>query len=163
MALTVLVVGMVMWLPSNMALQIIPAPVAPAAVPTQVEATATRNPPRNRAFLPTARPEITRQPDIMQRPIDNRSLITSIYPGKLAYIAFSESSDHVYTLQPERRSLKKLTSGFTENSYPVWSPDGSQIAYLSISAGLGRKSYLCDECGRQRQPPDYTQRFQNFP
>jgi Tol biopolymer transport system component len=85
---------------------------------------------------PTTVPIPTVPPTLMV-PVSKGDLLSDIYPGKIVYVAFNDLSNHLFTIQPVSKEVRKLTLGFTENSFPAWSPDGSEVAYLSIPEGWG--------------------------
>jgi RNA polymerase sigma-70 factor (ECF subfamily) len=110
---TLAVVGLIVFLPSTY-------PAQRAATPTAVRSTPTED-------IDSGPTEVSRS----RRPFNNRDLLTGIYSGKLAFIAFSELSDHLFTFQPGTRDYRQFTAGFVEDTSPAWSPDGRQVAYLS--------------------------------
>lgn len=88
------------------------------------------------APTPTPLPTLTFPPTRMA-PVSKGDLLSDIYPGKIVYVAFNDLSNHLFTIQPVSKEVRKLTLGFTENASPAWSPDGSEVAYLSIPEGWG--------------------------
>ena len=117
---TLAVVGLIVFLPSTY-------PAQSAATPTAAKA-------------PLAEDIVIKAPteDPGSRvPVNNRELLAGIYPGKLAFIAFSELSDHLFTFQPGTRDYQQFTDGFVDDSSPAWSPNGRRVAYLSLPEGRG--------------------------
>jgi Tol biopolymer transport system component len=52
------------------------------------------------------------------------------FPGSNGKLAFTRTGD-VYAIEPDGTGLQQLTSGPARDQRPVWSPDGSQIAFES--------------------------------
>ena len=114
-----LMIGVIAFLPGLTPLEVMSLP-----------ATATPTPQprfRPRPFVRSTAEPLKSNPDLLQR----------IYPGRLAYIAFKSSSNHLFTFQPNGSDLAQLTDGLSVDSYPAWSPDGNRIAYLSIPDAWG--------------------------
>lgn len=67
-------------------------------------------------------------------------------------IVFSSGQD-IFTINPDGRELRQLTSGvYGEiNVQPAWSPDGSQIAFVSNRDGGDVEIYLMDAMGEKAQ------------
>ena len=140
LAFTLLVIGLILFLPAAY-------PAQTAAAPTAVKTVHT----------PDATPtEIDQAP----QPVNNRDLLAGIYPGKLAFIAFNSLSDHLFTFQPGSREFHQFTAGFLDDSSPAWSPDGTQVAYLSVpGAGGSNQLYVADANGNHIHTipgPDFT-------
>jgi hypothetical protein len=76
------------------------------------------------------------------------------YPGADGLIAFVKGGN-VYTISPSGTGLTKLTGGH-DDSAPVWSPSGQEIAYLyrgnlwTMSANGSHKTQIT------RSAPGYT-------
>jgi len=70
-------------------------------------------------------------------------------PGWIAFTWRSEeeSESEIYKIKTDKSDLENLTNlpGFDE--YPAWSPDGTQIAFVSNRAGKSHL-YLMDEYGK---------------
>lgn len=67
-------------------------------------------------------------------------------------IVFSSGQD-IFTISPDGRELRQLTSGvYGEiNVQPAWSPDGTQIAFVSNRNGGDVEIYLMDAMGEKPQ------------
>ena len=59
---------------------------------------------------------------------------TAIYPGKLLLSYGDTTGNYIATINPDGTGLHKLTSGSTDDSHGVWSPDNSMIAFSRCSA-----------------------------
>lgn len=59
------------------------------------------------------------------------------YPGKNGLIAFHSNRDagagEIYTMKPDGTAVKRITFPYGGNTDPVWSPDGTRIAFKSAS------------------------------
>ena len=68
---------------------------------------------------------------------NNPELIRKIYPGKLVYVPLRSRTNVLMTMLPDGSDVHLFETGFSDNTYPVWSPDGSRIAFLASSGGVG--------------------------
>jgi Tol biopolymer transport system component/DNA-directed RNA polymerase specialized sigma24 family protein len=145
--LTVCMVGLIVLLPALLPDRVLPPP--PAAPPPAASAAPTLT--RTATVTPTATATATAQPrsagtfrarptgtTLTPRAFNPRELFAQVYPGKIAFTAFHDLTNHIFTLEPGKNGTQQLSGGLTENSFPVWSPDGSQVAYLSMPQGGGR-------------------------
>jgi len=57
--------------------------------------------------------------------------------GLIAFSSGGENQAEIYTVQPDGNGLTNLTDHPANDSYPIWSPDGGQIAFLSDRRGEG--------------------------
>ncbi len=143
---TLLVIGLILYLPGLY-------PAQPAAVPPAAPPAAKATPTEDNVYVP---------PDIPQRkdPVNNRELLAGVYPGKLAFIAFNSLSDHLFTFQPGTRDFRQFTVGFADDSAPVWSHDGTRVAYLSMPGeGGANQLFVADADGNNIRAillPDFT-------
>jgi RNA polymerase sigma-70 factor (ECF subfamily) len=137
---SLLVVGLIVFLPTLY-------PAQSAARPTAVKSTPTTD------ATPT-------EADQSPHPVNNRGLLAGIYPGKLAFIAFSSQSDHLFTFQPGSRDFHQFTAGLSDDSFPAWSPDGRLVAYLTTpDTGGPNQLYVADANGNHIRPipgPDFS-------
>ena len=80
------------------------------------------------------------------------------YPGDNGKIAFETNRDgnlEIYSMNPDGSSQVNLTNDPAEDTDPVWSPDGSRIAFVKASRGPPQR--LRDGRGRQRARPTSRQ------
>lgn len=70
-------------------------------------------------------------------------------------IAFAEWDNtfkaHIFTMTPDGKNKKQLTSGQTEYWMPAWSPDGKKIAFVSRLFGNGMHVYVMNADGTNPQ------------
>ena len=65
------------------------------------------------------------------------------FPGQNGKIAFSSARDgggtakEIYSMNPDGSVQTRLTSSDGDNNVPVWSPDGSRIAFTSTRGPSG--------------------------
>lgn len=63
----------------------------------------------------------------------------AITPITSSLIAFSSNRDNdyeIYVMRPDGSGVTQLTNNFANDIFPIWSPDGKYIAYLSDRDGL---------------------------
>ncbi len=72
----------------------------------------------------------------------NPALIRRIYPGKLSYVALRSNNNALMTMLPDGSYMHPFETGFLDNSNPVWSPDGSQLAFLASSNEMGQNQVV---------------------
>ena len=112
-------IGVVVFLPSISPAEILPPLVTP---------TATSSPaPRFRNFERPTPPALASNPD----------LLSSIYPGRLAFVPLQSNGGGLFTMLPDGSDVQQLDTGYSENFVPTWSPDGSRIAFLAASGRFG--------------------------
>ncbi len=86
--------------------------------------------------LPTAAPLPTSAPPVVSP--------TTV----IAFSAFRDGSFDLYTIRPENTQLTRLTASPDSNeTQPIWSPDGLRLAYLSDADGVANL-YMRDLEGR---------------
>ena len=129
---SLLVVGLILMLPQAFPSRVLLAPAPPTA--------------EGPTLAPSPVPAAT-------RPAAGRQdLIGRLYPGKIAFLTFSELSEHVFTYEPKNGAIQKITRGIGAYSAPVWSPDGRRIAYLmAASSGKSNQVYLANADGSGAQ------------
>ncbi len=75
-------------------------------------------------------------------------------------IAFAEWDNtmktHIFTMTPDGKNKKQLTSGQTEYWMPAWSPDGKKIAYVSRHFPTGMNIHVMDADGKNPQQLTFT-------
>ncbi len=63
-------------------------------------------------------------------------------PGKIAFVSDRDGDLDIYTINPDGSDLTNLTADSANDFDPIWSPDGSRIAFLSDRDGnAGRPTY----------------------
>ncbi len=143
---TLFVIGLIIYLPGLY-------PARPAAAPPAAPPAAKATPTEDNVYVP---PELPQRKD----PVSNGDLLAGVYPGKLAFVAFNSLSDHLFTFLPGTRDLRQFTAGFADDSAPVWSPDGTRVAYLSVPGGGGANHlYVADADGNNIRAiplPDFS-------
>jgi len=100
-----------------------PAPQATApAEETSRPPTATAVP--TEATAPTVTPDLTDTPD--------SEPATAPQPeGLIAFYSERDGNAEIYTMRPDGTDQRRLTFNECDDYSPVWSPDGSQIAFVS--------------------------------
>lgn len=54
--------------------------------------------------------------------------------SRIAFVTY-DGDDDIYTMNPDGSNVVQLTRNDAEDFYPLWSPDGSRIAFLSDRSG----------------------------
>jgi Tol biopolymer transport system component len=57
---------------------------------------------------------------------------TASQGGQIAITSARSAHDEIYTVRADGTDLRQLTFGTKENFAPIWSPDGSKIAYSQV-------------------------------
>ncbi len=73
-----------------------------------------------------------------------------------------ESSTDLFTVRPDGRGLHQLTGGGSIDVGPAWSPDGSQIAFVSDRAG-SPQIYVMDANGKNQRRLTYQGSYNTHP
>lgn len=70
--------------------------------------------------------------------------------GRIAFAsdAGTPGHPHLWVAGPDGAGARRLTAGAAEETAPAWSPDGSQIAFLSARAGGQPQVFIADADGR---------------
>ena len=55
--------------------------------------------------------------------------------NRIAFVSQSNGSFDIYTIAPDGRQMRRVTSGTRDNEDPCWSPDGRYIVFSSNRAG----------------------------
>lgn len=73
-------------------------------------------------------------------------------PGKeIAFVDGRDGNLDIYVMNHDGTQVTRLTAGAGADRSPVWSPDGSRIAFLASANGSsGTDIYVMDSDGRQR-------------
>lgn len=104
---------------------------------------------------------------------DARSVAASAFPGENGLIAFvsdRSGSFDIYVMDPDGGSVTRLTTTAEREDFPVWSPDGTRLAFSAgpfdeqsifvMNADGSGVTQLTDSPGRDYEPawsPDGTQ------
>ena len=72
---------------------------------------------------------------------------------RLLVVSNRSGSANIYLVNVDGTGAKNLTDHKSENSYPMWSPDGKRIAFASDRDGTTH-IYVMDADGRQPQATD---------
>lgn len=59
---------------------------------------------------------------------------------QIAYVRLHNDLTHIYVMKADGSGARELTSGKSRNNLPVWSPDGSQLLFLSLRGGSARQA-----------------------
>lgn len=70
--------------------------------------------------------------------------------GQIAFASDAETPGHMHlwVAGPDGAGARRLTTDAADETVPAWSPDGSQIAYLSTRAGGQPQVFVVDADGR---------------
>ncbi len=89
-----------------------------------------------------------------------RGLLESIppaYNGKIAFVVATGAGYEIYLLDCVKNNILRLTNNEYTDSYPVFSPDGSKIAFESDRDYFaGEEIYLMDADGKNQVRLTYT-------
>jgi TolB protein len=62
---------------------------------------------------------------------------------EFVFTSLRHGTMQIYSMRGDGTAERRLTQTSSTELQPVWSPDGSKLAYTSYRSGQGR--YLCDE------------------
>jgi Tol biopolymer transport system component len=79
----------------------------------------------------TLSPTITPLPTKPMEPAPTIDTDESIESGKIVFYSERDGNPEIYTMNPDGSDQTRLTFNSFEDSSPVWSPDGNQIAFIS--------------------------------
>lgn len=98
--------------------------------PTNTQTPNTPLPTITPTTLPSQEPTITQTPPPQPTPLG--------FGGKIAFVSDRDNSgyDQIFLMDSDGSNLTQLTFDETDKSWPMWSPDGSQIMYVA-DGGLG--------------------------
>jgi peptidoglycan hydrolase-like protein with peptidoglycan-binding domain len=82
--------------------------------------------------------------------------------NRIVFTAGTNGARHIYTINPDGSDLQTLTSGAGHDSDPAWSPDGSQIAFVSDRDGEAQ-IYLMNADGTNQRPLAHIRYDTDYP
>lgn len=59
---------------------------------------------------------------------------------RIAYVRLHQDLTHIHVMNADGSGVRVLTSGKSRNNLPIWSPDGSQLLFLSLRDGSARQA-----------------------
>jgi Tol biopolymer transport system component len=80
--------------------------------------------------LPTAAPDPTGTPLPSDTPVVEETIEPAL-DGRIVFYSERDGNAEIYTMNPDGSDPRRLTFNQFEDSAPAWSPDGSQIAFIS--------------------------------
>jgi WD40-like Beta Propeller Repeat len=78
---------------------------------------------------------------------------SATFPGRNGLIAYTGSvgdGSDIFTVDPENRTITRLTAAAGDDTAPSWSPDGGQIAFESRRDGSDSEIYVMDADGSRQ-------------
>ncbi len=118
-----------------------PEPTA-TPVPTQTPAPPSATAPPTATPTPTEPPPTpthTATPSKTPTPAPTATPTMPAYPGRIVFTGFAEGSIDLFVADVADHSVERLTDNDEEASvFPLWSPDGTKIAYLSFNFEEGQ-------------------------
>lgn len=95
---------------------------------------------------------------VTEHPISERfPLVWSPMGGRIAFVVDEGWNSEIYVADTEQGLVSNLTNHASDDRRPVWSPDGSKIAFLSNRHGRDMALYVMDSDGRN------VQRLSDYP
>lgn len=88
--------------------------------PTEIPPTATDTPTPTKTPRPTATPTPTIPP------------LWGRFPGSIVFTGIDSNGIQLYLIDMQTRDIRQLTDNQEINILPIWSPDGSRIAYARL-------------------------------
>jgi len=68
-------------------------------------------------------------------------------PIRIAFVSDRDGSSNIYTMNPDGSDQKHITQGFPTDAFPVWSPDGSKIAFSRRGVGVQPNIFVVNDDG----------------
>jgi Tol biopolymer transport system component len=70
--------------------------------------------------------------------------------GKIAFTCFNDGNPEIYVVNADSTNPVRLTKNSVPDDHPVWSPDGTKIAFVSERPGAGFAIFMMNADGTNR-------------
>lgn len=71
--------------------------------------------------------------------------------AQIAFVSNRDGNMEIYVMEVDGGNQRRLTTNRYQDWDPSWSPDGKQIALVSIKDGFGMGIYVVDANGKNQQ------------